>query len=47
MEYDVLAEVISNEYDTNISAFISLVKYDDGEYRYILSPNKSMMANHE
>jgi len=35
---DVIAEVIRNEYDPNRSAFISLIKYNDGEYRYILSP---------
>ena len=32
------AEVIRNEYDPNRSAFISLLKYDDGELRYIISP---------
>ena len=36
--HDEPAEVISIEYDPNRSAFISLIKYDDGEYRYILSP---------
>ena len=35
---NIFAEVIRNEYDPNRSAFISLVKYEDGEYRYILSP---------
>ena len=37
-KFDITAEVIRNEYDPNRSAFISLIKYDDGEYRYILSP---------
>ena len=37
-KFDVKAEVIRNEYDPNRSTFISLLKYDDGEYRYILSP---------
>jgi len=37
-KYNVNAEVIRNEYDPNRSAFISLIKYEDGEYRYILSP---------
>jgi len=37
-KYDVNGEIIRNEYDPNRSAFISLVKYEDGEYRYILSP---------
>ena len=35
---DISAEVIRNEYDPNRSAFISLIKYDDGELNYILSP---------
>ena len=34
----ILAEVLRNEYDPNRSAFISLVKYDDGEHKYIISP---------
>ena len=37
-KFDINAEVIRNEYDPNRSAFISLIKYDDGEFRYILSP---------
>ena len=37
-KFNVSAEVIRNEYDPNRSAFISLIKYDDGEYNYILSP---------
>ena len=39
-KFDIFAEVIRNEYDPNRSAFISLVKYEDGEYRYILAPQK-------
>ena len=35
---DVMAEVIRNEYDPNRSAFISLLKYEDGEHSYIISP---------
>ncbi len=35
---DIYAEVIRNEYDPNRSAFISLIKYEDGELRYIISP---------
>ena len=35
---DMSAEIIRNEYDPNRSAFISLVKYDDGELKYIISP---------
>ncbi|MDC0497827.1 50S ribosomal protein L2 [Alphaproteobacteria bacterium] len=37
-KFDINAEVIRNEYDPNRSSFISLIKYDDGEFRYILSP---------
>ena len=32
------AEVMSVEYDPNRSAFISLLKYEDGEKRYIVAP---------
>ena len=35
---DLVAEVVRNEYDPNRSAFISLVKYEDGELRYVISP---------
>ena len=35
---DVTAEVIRNEYDPNRSAFISLIKYEDGELNYIIAP---------
>ena len=35
---DITAEVIRNEYDPNRSSFISLIKYDDGELSYIISP---------
>ena len=35
---DMKAEVIRNEYDPNRTAFISLIKYEDGEHRYIISP---------
>jgi large subunit ribosomal protein L2 len=37
---DVPGEVETIEYDPNRSAFISLVKYRDGERRYILTPYK-------
>lgn len=33
------AEVMSIEYDPNRSVHIALVKYEDGEKRYILAPN--------
>ena len=32
------AEVVTLEYDPNRTAFIALVKYEDGEKRYILAP---------
>ena len=35
---DMNATVVRLEYDPNRSAFIALVKYEDGELRYILSP---------
>ncbi len=35
---DIAAEVIRNEYDPNRSAFISLIKYEDGDLSYIISP---------
>lgn len=34
------AEVITIEYDPNRSAFIALVKYEDGEKKYIIAPEK-------
>ena len=34
----IYLEVIRNEYDPNRTAFISLLKYDDGELSYIISP---------
>jgi large subunit ribosomal protein L2 len=37
---DMPAEVIRFEYDPNRSANIALVKFEDGELRYILAPNK-------
>jgi len=35
---DVVAEVVSIEYDPNRSARIALLKYEDGEKAYILAP---------
>jgi len=35
---DIPAEVIAIEYDPNRSAFISLLKYEDGEKRYRICP---------
>ena len=39
-KFDISASVIRKEYDPNRSTFIALVKYEDGEYRYILCPQK-------
>ena len=39
-KFDVYAEVIRIEYDPNRSAFICLLKYEDGIFKYILSPQK-------
>jgi len=38
--YDVEAVVERIEYDPNRTAFIALVKYNDGIYTYILAPHK-------
>ena len=38
-KFDVPGEVASIEYDPNRSARIALIKYRDGDWRYILSPN--------
>ncbi len=35
---DINATVVRNEYDPNRSAFIALIKYDDGELNYIIAP---------
>ncbi|MBQ3413117.1 MAG: 50S ribosomal protein L2 [Oscillospiraceae bacterium] len=37
-KFDVPATVETIEYDPNRTAFIALVKYEDGEKRYILAP---------
>ena len=42
---EMTAEVLRLEYDPNRSAFIALVKYEDGELRYILAPN-GLKAGH-
>jgi large subunit ribosomal protein L2 len=38
--FDVKAVVERIEYDPNRSAFIALVKYEDGKFSYILAPQK-------
>ena len=42
---DMTAEVVRIEYDPNRSANIALVKYEDGEHRYILAPD-GLTAGH-
>jgi large subunit ribosomal protein L2 len=39
-KHDMPAEVVHLEYDPNRSAFIALVKYEDGELSYILAPQR-------
>lgn len=39
-KHDMTAEVERIEYDPNRSAFIALIKYEDGEYNYILAPQR-------
>ena len=39
-KFDVSALVERLEYDPNRSAFIALIKYDDGELSYILAPQR-------
>ncbi|MAH84852.1 MAG: 50S ribosomal protein L2 [Rhodospirillaceae bacterium TMED8] len=39
-KFDVAAIVERIEYDPNRSAFIALIKYDDGELSYILAPQR-------
>ncbi len=36
---DMNAQVMTLEYDPNRSAFIALIKYEDGEKRYIIAPH--------
>jgi large subunit ribosomal protein L2 len=38
-KYDVQATVVAIEYDPNRSPRIALLKYDDGENRYIIAPD--------
>lgn len=39
-KFDVEASVVRIEYDPNRTAFIALLKYDDGIYSYIVAPHK-------
>ncbi len=45
-KYDVPAKVLTIEYDPNRSCRISLVEYEDGEKRYILTPIGPATACH-
>ncbi|MCK9578641.1 50S ribosomal protein L2 [bacterium] len=36
---DIPGEVIALEYDPNRTAFIALIKYDDGDKKYIIAPH--------
>jgi large subunit ribosomal protein L2 len=40
LKHDVSATVERLEYDPNRTAFIALIKYDDGELSYILAPQR-------
>ena len=44
-KFDIEATVERVEYDPNRSAFIALIKYDDGELSYILAPQKLIVGN--
>ena len=44
-KFDIEATVVRIEYDPNRSAFIALIKYDDGELSYILAPQKLIVGN--
>jgi len=39
-KHDIAAKVERLEYDPNRTAFIALIKYDDGEMSYILAPQR-------
>jgi len=38
-KFDIEGTVVSIEYDPNRTAHIALIKYPDGEYRYIIAPD--------
>ena len=44
-KFDIDGEVIRNEYDPNRSSFISLIKYSDGEFKYIIAPHKLIIGD--
>ena len=44
-KYDVTAKIERLEYDPNRSAFIALIKYDDGKLSYILAPQRVQVGD--
>ena len=44
-KFGVMGEVVSLEYDPNRNVEIALIKYVDGEYRYILAPKNIAVGN--
>ena len=44
-KYNISGKVMTIEYDPNRSSFISLIFYEDGEKRYILSPSKLLVGD--
>jgi large subunit ribosomal protein L2 len=42
---DMDATVLTLEYDPNRSSFIALVRYEDGEKRYIIAPDKLVVGD--
>lgn len=45
VKHDIAAEVLRIEYDPNRTSFIALVKYEDGEHRYILAPQRLQVGD--
>ena len=39
-KYDAVGTIERLEYDPNRTAFIALVKYEDGEHAYIIAPQR-------
>jgi len=44
-KFGVLGEVVGLEYDPNRNVEIALIKYKDGEFRYILSPKELKLGD--
>ena len=45
-KWDMPATVERLEYDPNRTAFIALIKYEDGELAYILAPQRLAVGRH-